>query len=228
MEKQESVKLSEDKRNASQIEKINEDIIPLDEGKKIRVSQFNSVPNNLLTSVNGGITVKEGVEFTFKKQEIEANVDTSMIKQENEVVIAENPEITPFEEIEDEIAVVSEEFKDSEKSLECDNSSVVSSFIGSRLNKTLNKKPTSGTGTGTENSFISYSDNKSVALDTQNLITETFLQKMTSRTLIEDEYDITNENSEGYGKFIETPKTGNIHLINNPFPRSKNSSLSVI
>jgi hypothetical protein len=202
--------------------RISEEFVPLDEGKKINIAQFNSVPNNLHYSidVNGNMTHKEGVDFTFKKQEAEeSNIPIETSKPDTEV--------NPFDELADDNVIVSEEFKDSEKSIDYDNQSVVSSYIGSRLNQSITKKPTSNTITGTDNSFNSYSDNKSLILDTQNLITENFLQKITSRTLMEDEYDITNENSEGFGKFIETPKAYNIHLSNNPFPRSKHSSISV-
>jgi hypothetical protein len=224
--------LSEEKgKSVSGVEKINEEMIPLDEGKRVHIAQYNSVPNNLRYSVGGGVSQKEGVEFTFKKQDgIEESIGTlqpsqrGSDKRNNENI----PTVSPFEDVDDDNVMVSEEFKESEQSVDYDCQSSVSSYIGSRLNKSIIKKQTSGTLTGTENSFCS--DNRSMILDTQHLITENFLQKITSRTLLEDEYDIniTNENSEGFGKFIETPKTGNVNLGNTmPFPRSKNSSLSV-
>jgi hypothetical protein len=215
----------------------NEEIVPLDENKKIRVTQYNSVPNNLRYSHAGNpITLKEGVEFTFKKPDRESaygeqinnnNLYTNQSNHEvvnNTININIEQSVKPFDTEpmgeDDSNALVSEEFKDSEVCSEIDNQSVVSSNISSKINRTLTKKPTSGTASAFDGSFVSFTG--SVLFESQNLITENFLQKI--KTIPEDEYLITNENIEGFEKFIETPKTNNIRQMNSNYLSNKTSS----
>jgi hypothetical protein len=119
---------------------------------------------------------------------------------------------------EENMDVVDDEFKESERdNRSSDNHSVISSYVLST------PKMITGIRTTTEQSYVvSNCTHSDVSrLDTQNniLITEHNLSPFVPR-MDETEYDITNENSDGFHKFIDTPKSSQFF-----FPNRSNQNL---
>jgi len=176
--------------------------VTLNETKKINIPNFNTSPTFIRNSN------PLGNEITFKKSNC---CDASPYNQ----VIGFEVSDDPFDEV-----IINDEFKNEEIDNNSDYRSVISSNVLSRINHS----PRIMTNKNTDFSCASSNYSKSEYGSRFDSINN--FPKLCNRNSLEDaEFEITNENSDGFTKFIETPKSKNLFSVSNMIKYQSNVSV---